>query len=106
MLPGPRLVPLIFLERLKGDDDHAFGAFGSKSRVDLVERACGCRNAERRRHTACKAIEIIIWPQRLRAIRCASLMRGMKIDEVEVRCVRQRVSAESAEPEHGQLPVR
>ena len=87
MLPGPRFLALVALERLKRDDQHALGPFRAKPRINLVERT-GCGgDAERSGNSAGEAIEIVVGTERPLAVGNAAPGGTMQVDDVEVRRV-------------------
>src|SRR6185312_3400702 len=106
MLPRPCLFALVAFERIERDYEHALRAFGPKPNVDVVQRAGGGGDAERRRHPRRKAIEIVVGAERLSPVGCAALDCGVQIDHVEVGGVRERMAAWSAKAEDHQLAIR
>ena len=102
MLPRPRFVALILLEGIERNDEHSLGPSGSEPGVDIVERPRSRRDAQRGRHPAREAIEIIVGPERPSAVR-NTVLRRVQIDDVEVRGMSERMAAEAPESEDHEL---
>src|SRR4029078_10569309 len=92
--PGPGFVALILLECLERDDQHALRSTRPETRIDVVERTRGGRDAERCAHPAWEAIEIFVGAERLSPVRGTPLPGRMKVDDVEIGGVGQRMAAE------------
>ena len=83
--------------------EHAGPAARPKARVDLVKGSGSGRDAHRGGHAIGEAVEIIVGPEWLIAVRHRSFGRCMQVDDVEVGGVGERVPTEPTERQRKQL---